>query len=189
MVAGLHTRAIAIIVAVALTLGGCATGNPGEPKTALDRSVGDCVASVAVGALVGALLGAAAGGRRSVGTGAAIGAGAGTVACAVIVAMNNKQDRERIQQARLAALKSGHDETQQYVGSDGTGRVIHTSVQPASLPASKPAAIAGNEVTGPCRRAQTQITVAGKGTAQLDPELVCQTAAGDWVAIDNKKTV
>src|SRR3569623_146190 len=105
MVAGLHTRAIAIIVAAALTLSGCATGNPGEQKTALDRSVGDCVASVAVGALVGALLGAAAGGRRGVGTGAAIGAGAGTDACAEIVAMNNKQDRERIQQARMAALK------------------------------------------------------------------------------------
>lgn len=180
-------KAVAVASAFSMLLGGCATGgDPNAPRTALDRSVGQCVASIAAGALLGALLGAATGSRNA-GKGAAIGAGAGTVACAVIIAMNNKEDRERLQQSRLAALKSGTDDTTRYVGTDGNSRVIHTSVQTVPVPsAPKPAAATASNVTGPCRRAQMQISVQNKGATTLDPELVCQTASGDWVAMDQK---
>jgi len=184
MLGHFNNRILAALVAAIMTLSACASGNPGEPKTALDRSVGDCLTSIAVGALLGALVGAAAG-RNQVGTGAAVGAGVGTVACAVIVAMNNKRDREQIRQARLAALQSGHDETSNYIGDDGNARMVHTSIQAAAMPSAAPA----GDYTGVCRRAQTQISVAGKGTANLDPELVCQTKAGDWLAVPEKKTV
>jgi len=188
MLGRFNNRIPAALVAAAMTLSACASGNPGEPKTALDRSVGDCISSIAVGALVGALIGSAAG-RRNVGTGAAVGAGVGTVACAVIVAANNKRDREQIRQARLAALQSGRDETANYIGDDGNARMVHTSVQSVAMPEVKPALASGGAFTGVCRRAQTQITIASKGTANLDPELVCQTTAGDWVAVPEKKTV
>ena len=180
-------KAVAMASAMSLMLSGCATtsGDPNAPRTALDRSVGQCIGSIAAGAILGALLGAATG-NRNVGKGAAIGAGVGTVACAVIIAMNNKEDRERLQQSRMAALKSGSDDTTQYTGTDGNSRVIHTSVQTVPVPSAPKTASANSNITGPCRRAQVQITLQNKGATTLDPETVCQTAAGDWVPLDQK---
>ncbi len=177
-------RPMAVFLILSMTVGGCAgAGGDNQPRTALDRSVGQCMASVAVGALLGALIGSAS---RNAGRGAAIGAGAGAVACAVIVAANNAEDRERIRQSRLAALQSGKDDTAQYTGKDGNSRIIRTSVQSIPTPASAPA---GSNIVGPCRRAQTHITIQSKGTAELDPETVCRTAAGDWVPLQAQKTV
>jgi hypothetical protein len=134
---------------------------------------------------LGALIGSASGGRNA-GRGAAIGAGAGAVACAVIIAANNAEDRERIRQSRLAALKSGNDDTAQYTGKDGDSRIIRTSVQSVPMPANAPA---GSDIVGPCRRAQTHITIQNKGTAELYPETVCRTSTGDWVPLQPQKTV
>lgn len=186
-------RPLAAFLVMALAVSGCAsTGQPGEPRTALDRSVGQCAASLAVGAILGALVGAAAGGRNAAGQGAAIGAGAGAVACAVIIAANNAEDRERIRQSRLAALQSGKDDVTQYTAQDGSSHVVRTSVQSVPVPA-QPQVMAGaaanGGITGPCRRAQAQITIPGKGTAALEPETVCRTVQGDWVPLDAKKTV
>jgi hypothetical protein len=179
-----NRRPMAALLILTMTLGGCATaGGDDQPRTALDRSVGKCVASVAVGALLGALIGAAS---RNAGRGAAIGAGAGAVACAVIIAANNAEDRERIRQSRLAALKSGKDDTSQYTGKDGDTRMIRTSVQSVPMPANAPAS---SDIVGPCRRSQTHITIQNKGTAELDPETVCRTSAGDWVPLQPQKTV
>lgn len=180
---------IALATSICMFVSACATGPgaDGQTRTALDRSINQCIASIAVGALLGALVGAAAN-RRSVGTGAAVGAGAGAVACAVILAVNNEQDRERIRESRLAALNSGKGDTANYTGSDGQARLVKTSVQPAALPAA-PADAAANAkagIVGPCRRAQTEITVQDKGTVTLDPEIVCRTASGDWIQPTSK---
>lgn len=152
-------------------------GGSGE-ETALDRSIHQCIGSVIIGTALGALIGAAS---HRVGQGAAIGAGAGGVACAVFMAMNNAQDKQRIRQSELAAASSGRNQSVSYAGSDGQQRTVSTSVQPAAVPAS--AAANGNTVVGPCRRTQTQISVAGQGSASLPPELVCRTTQGDWVPL------
>ena len=186
-----QTCFISIILITSLLLCSCATGphDSGEPQTALDRSISQCIVSVGAGAILGALLGGIANRRGGAGTGAAIGAGAGAVACIVILAINNKEDRERVRQARLTALQSGADETTRYVGDDGNGRIIHTSVQTVPTIYVGENAVPGKKIVGPCRRAQTQITVQNKGTATLDPELVCQTSLGDWVSVGNQGNV
>lgn len=183
-------RATAVATSVLLVTSGCATtGNDGSgaPRTALDRSINQCIGTVVGGALLGALLGGVARPRGGAATGAAIGAGAGAVACAVIIAMNNQQDRERIRQSQINALNANASDTSQYVGSDGQSRTVRTTIQPAAMPTVM-AGASGPAIVGPCRRAQTQITVQGKGTANLDAEVVCRTAAGDWVPAPPART-
>ena len=177
-------RPMAVFLILSMTVGGCAgAGGDNQPRTALDRSVGQCMASVAVGALLGALIGSAS---RNAGRGAAIGAGAGAVACAVIVAANNAEDRERIRQSRLAALQSGKDDTAQYTGKDGNSRIIRTSVQSIPTPASAPA---GSNIFGPSPPAPTHNTKQSKGAAEQDPGTVCPPPPGDWVPLQAQKTV
>jgi hypothetical protein len=101
--------------------------------------------------------------------------------------VNNEQDRERIRQAEQAAYTSGRSSTTKFTGQDGTERVVSTTVAAAPIPAqlttpSNP----GDAIVGPCRRAQTQITVGGQGTASLNAEIVCRTAQGDYVGVDTK---
>jgi uncharacterized membrane protein YebE (DUF533 family) len=170
-------RTLALALAFALTLSGCASTGDGS-RTALDRSIGKCALSIGAGAILGALIGAASG-RKGAGTGALVGAGAGTVACAVILAMNNEQDKARVRAEQAATLNSGHATQETYVGDDGQARTIRTSVEAANIPTAVNATATASPTI--CRRTQTQITVQGKGSATLDPEISCRTAQGDWV--------
>ncbi len=188
--ASIMKRAVALVLVAALA-SSCATGPrdaDGHPRTALDRSIGQCIVSIGLGAIAGALLGAAINRRGGAGTGAAIGAGAGAVECAIIVAVNNEEDRARIRQAEQAAYSSGQGSTTQYAGEDGTARIIKTSVQTVATPTQPAGAGDGEVIVGPCRRAQTSITVGDKGTVALPPELVCRTAQGDYVPYSGKTT-
>jgi len=207
-------RAVALALIAALA-GSCATGprdSEGHPRTALDRSIGQCVATMAISTIAGALLGAAINRRNGAATGAAIGAGAGAVQCAIIIALNNEQDRERIRQAEQAALVAGRSSTTTYLGSDGKQSTIQTRIAAAPLPASlvgvttgltarasaspglsAPAApsmstAGGETIVGPCRRVQQTITVADQGTASLPEEYSCRTAQGDYTTISEKPT-
>src|SRR3569832_130116 len=190
-----QARPIAAMLA-AVMLASCATGprdKDGHPRTALDRSIGQCIATMAISTIAGALLGAAINRRNGAATGAAIGAGAGAVQCAIIIALNNEQDRQRIRDAEQAAYNSGRSTTTQFVGQDGTPRSIHTSVAAAPMPAQllTPAGAGGgtsddnSAIVGPCRSAQTQI-VAAQGTVNLEPEIVCRTTQGDWITYNGK---
>ncbi|MBS0469844.1 MAG: hypothetical protein JSR60_02145 [Proteobacteria bacterium] len=183
-----HSKPLAAALASAMLLSSCATtGTDGshKPRTALERSIGQCILSVGVGALVGALLGGAINRRGGAGTGAAIGAGAGAVACAVILAVNNEKDRERIRQNEQAAYTTGKPQTARYVSDDGSERYIKTSVQTLPTPQAGTVGPNGETITGPCRRAQTTISITGKGSAALDSEVVCRTAQGDYIPVDH----
>jgi len=175
-------RVTAIAVAAAFALTSCATtGNNGEPQTALDRSVNQCVASVVIGAIAGALVGAAAGGKNGVGKGALIGTGGGLVVCAVILAVNNEQDRAHIQQAQAQAVRNGTYQ-ESYVGSDNQPRFIKASFGPQAGPMNSKTTVSspdGGVFTGPCRPLNTDISIPGKGTSQLS-DYYCQTSMGNW---------
>lgn len=180
---------------VAVTLAGCATTQGGPRQSALDRSISQCMATVAIGALLGGLV--SHDNRRK---GALIGGGLGAVACGVLIAINNERDKQQIRDAQLVALNAGTPQTQQFVGNDGQTRVVQTSVQEVATPPARvmaavptPPMSGGNPnpgstmagatspdtFVGPCRNAQTTITVQGQ-SAQLSPDLYCRTAGGDW---------
>ena len=171
------SRAVsAALTAAFVALSGCASGGldvTGQPRSALERSVGTCLVSVGAGVLVDMLTN-----HRRIGAGTAVGAGL----CAVVLAVNNEADKQRIRQSQLAALNAGQDRTDQYVGDDGNARVIKTSIHPSNLPSDLNAKLApdGSKFVGPCRQTQTEISVQGKGSASLDPETVCRTAQGNW---------
>lgn len=183
-------QATSIILSAALAMDGCAgTGMTGD-QTALDKSINECIGSVLLGTALGALIGSASHGNA--GRGALYGAGAGTVACAVMVAINNAQDRQRIRQNQLAALQTGENHTDTYVGQDGTARTVQTNVQTVSAPAnfaSSPTASTADPIVGPCRKITTQISVAGKGDSEVDPGFTCQTRAGNWVNWNGQTSV
>jgi hypothetical protein len=164
------------LTTLAPVVSGCAgaVGPDGQPRTALERSVGTCIVSVGAGVLVDMLTN-----KKRLGAGTAVGAGL----CAVVLAMNNEEDTRRVRAAQLAALNAGTDRTDTYVGKDGNERTIKTSIQSADTPANLKTQVAsdGAKFVGPCRRTQTEISVQGKGNASLDPEVVCRTAQGDWL--------
>jgi predicted small secreted protein len=187
-------RAICVVAATALAA--CATmQGSGVQQSALERSINQCLATIAIGAVLGAVIN-----RNNRGKGALIGAGAGTVACGVLVAINNERDKERVRQAQLAALNAGTQQTQQFVGQDGNTRIVQTSVKEVPTPqpavytaptsrtpavssdysaSAKPAAESPDRFVGPCRSAQTTITSQGQ-SAELPADVFCRTAAGDW---------
>lgn len=171
-----RTAFAAAMLSLALAVSGCAgaVGPDGQPRSALERSVGTCIVSVGAGVLVDMLTN-----KKRLGAGTAVGAGL----CAVVLAMNNEEDKRRVHEAQLAALNAGKDRTDSYVGQDGDQRVIKTSVTPAAAPLdlNKKLASDGANFVGPCRRTQTEISVQGKGSASLDAEVVCRTAQGDWL--------
>ena len=160
----------------------------GQPQTAVDKAVQRCVGTVLVGAVGGALIGAAAGGKRGAATGGLIGGGAGGAMCAVMLAVANKEDRERIRQIEQAAVAQGASKTETY-SHEGVARRVETRVSAYSLapseaaappPSDGAAAAPGSKV---CRYAETTIEVAGKGTANTGKQLYCRADNGDWAPV------
>lgn len=187
------SKGMAVFMA-ALALTGCATAEGGMPRSALDRSINECVAAVALGAILGAVA------DKNRGQGALIGAGIGGVACGVLIAINNERDKQRVREAQLAALNAGSSQRSDFVGDDGRTRTVQTTVRdaptPTAIAANRPPTMlaslgdAGDAMmmapmtspdafVGPCRTAQSQIAVQGQ-SADIPSELFCRTAAGDW---------
>jgi predicted lipid-binding transport protein (Tim44 family) len=160
----------------------------GQPQTAVDKAVQRCVGTVLVGAVGGALIGAAAGGKRGAATGGLIGGGAGGAMCAVMLAVANKEDRERIRAIEQAAVSQGASKSETYV-SQGVPRRVETKVSAYSLGPSETASVSTGEAEaaapGPkvCRYAETTIEVAGKGTANTGKQLYCRADNGDWAPV------
>lgn len=182
-------RLVAAMLAVTLVLSGCAsngmslgslpfgsttTSAGAQPASALDRSIAGCAASIGGGLLVDLL-----GNKKKVGAGTAVGA----AICAVILAVNNEEDKQRIRDSQQAAIIDGQSRTDQYVRSDGRRRTVKTTVTPAATPTRLVSATApgGERFVGPCRRVQTEITAQEQGTTPLDPETVCRTDQGNWL--------
>jgi hypothetical protein len=179
MITKLRVKTIATGLAASLLLSACATNggrdSNGQPQTTFERSIGSCLVTVGAGLLIDMLTN-----KRRVGVGTAV----GVAACAVILVLNNEEDKRRVHESQVAALNAGQDRTDQYVGHDGDARLIKTSVQSTNMPSTPPAQQLpnGDQFVGPCRHTQTTITVQGQGTAALDPDLVCRTAQGNWVS-------
>jgi len=181
-------RMVAMLAVLAMANFGCATAGSGSgERTALDRSVQQCIASIALGTILGAVVGAS---HHKAGQGAAIGAGVGGAACIVILAVNNANDKARIRKAQHDALEANADHTDQYVGSDGKERTIKTTVSDWPDRSLSPTTTQFSAATTPrlCRRTQTEITVQGSGTASIPAEIVCRTDQGDWVPYNQGST-
>jgi hypothetical protein len=152
-----------------------ATGIDG--RTEVDRTIGKCIAAVAVGALAGALLG----GRRNAGGGAVIGAGIGAGVCAMMMSVANAHDRQRLRQLQLESLNSGQPQTDQWQTTDGhdaSATVTASNVVQVTAPKS-------NEVLN-CRRISTQVNSQGQDNSTSD--VVC--LHGDqWVTLDKLKAL
>lgn len=174
-------------VTASLILSGCATtggSGVGAPQTAMQRTYGRCLIAIGAGAILGAIIGNNTGsgnGRRGAGTGALAGAGI----CAVMMAMASAEDKRRIAEAEYAALETGQERLDTYMGSDGKERSILVRTQaapdrswtftPAATDAAQPAsALVADTMTDICRYRQTTLSVEGTGTGALDQELVCR---------------
>lgn len=154
-------------VAMAGLLAGCATTSGPQPQqTEVERAIGKCVASVAVGALLGAVVGNNTG-NGDAKRGAVTGAAAGGVACAVLLAVASEKDR--ILAAQRNAVAMGGVQNASYRGEDGSARNVRTRTEEAQ--------VADGRL---CRYATTEVEIPGKGSAPVGRQLYCRDAAGDW---------
>jgi hypothetical protein len=173
-------RFLCAAVASSFIITGCATqlGPDGRPlpQTALQRSIGTCVAAVGIGLMVDLL----ASKHKRPGAGTLVGAGI----CAVVMIVNNEEDKQRIRESQMAALNSGKSRHDSYVGANGDKRYINTVVTDEKPPLQMASyqLSGGDQFVGPCRRSQTSIEVGDKGSAALDPDVYCRTAQGNWIS-------
>ena len=179
-------------LASALTLGiaisGCTTAGGNRSvasRTAMDRAIGQCVASVAVGAAVGAIVGGIAAGKRSAGRGALVGGAIGVGRCAILLHVAAAEDRARIRQAELSAIRANASQTRSIRTNSGKSASIRTDISAAPLPAAKPAqATASPEepTYTACRYSKQTVTVDGQSAAG-ERQLWCRAETGDWQPI------
>lgn len=168
-------KAVGTAVCVALLAGGCVGARPNATAAAgapVDDAVAKCAAATIGGAVIGTLIGAAAGGNRGAGAGALIGGAVGGVGCAVLTALD-RQDKERIRSAQIAAAATNQPRYLAYQGADGRRREITIRPQKA-----EPQVAEGGRI---CRPVDTSATIVGAGSADLPTALVCRTPRGDWV--------
>lgn len=181
--------AFSVLAAAVPVLSGCATSGGGSQvarSTAMDRAIGGCVASVAVGVTLGALVGGVAGGRNAAGRGALIGGAIGVGRCAILMEVAAAEDRARIREAELAAIRSNASQTRAITTRSGKRATVRTQVAPASVPTPRPApggATAPKPTYTNCRYAEQTVTVAGQ-SASAGRQLWCRADTGDWQAIE-----
>lgn len=174
---------IIALATVSLVLSSCATTGSEVHQSAMQRAQGQCLVSVAAGAVLGAIIANNSGSgnaSRGAGRGALVGAGI----CAALLAMASAEDKRRIQEAEYAALETGQEREDTYVGSDGKLRTILVRTEaapdrtwtftPAATDASQPASAQTSSMIDVCRYRQTTLSVQGTGSGSLDRELVCR---------------
>ena len=167
------------MIAAVVALSGCSTTG----GTAMDRAWSQCGVAVVGGALLGAIIGNNTGdgnARQGAGTGSLVGVGI----CGVLLAMASEEDKQRIREAEYAALETGREREDSYIGADGKRRTILVRTedaparswtvpvdgdQMAGVPDGKP-----TTQTDICRYKQTTLTVEDTGTGSLERELVCR---------------
>jgi surface antigen len=198
---GSSVRRFGAAAALASMLSACAgaavspTGAP-TVQTATDRAIGQCVATVAGGAIIGALIGKD---RKS---GALIGAGIGAGACAVLLQVASREDKARIAAAEQEALRANASRTVSFQTTSGKQATVSTrvaSVKPpkrsapvvAAAPSTptavaRPAPVVTAAAAEPsytaCRYATQTITVDGQSSDE-SKQLWCRVDTGDWQAV------
>lgn len=170
--------AVAITVFASLFVQACSTVSGGSGvvrSTAMDRAIGGCIGSVAVGAVSGAIIGAAIGGRSGLERGALVGAAAGVGRCAVLVQLAAAEDKAKLREAELAAISSNRSGTRTITTKSGKSAKVRTTVTAAPLPeapkkrvAAKPAAPAN---TAPNTDSGSNVVVAGDQVEVADAQL------------------
>jgi hypothetical protein len=187
----LSKRAIGAIMISATALSGCTTTGGGmgfATQTAMDRAIGQCVASVVISAGFGALAGAAIDGRSGAGRGAVIGGLAGVGACAVLVQVAAAEDRVRVREAERAAIAENASRTTNFSNQSGKRVAVKTSVTNAPVPKSRPASTTEIAKAEPkftaCRYSQQTVSVEGQ-SASGGKQLWCRLDTGDWKPISN----
>jgi hypothetical protein len=130
----------------------------------------------------------------------------GGAACAIITALD-AQDRERIRNAQLEAVRTGRNQDLAYAGSDGLQRQITVAPRPVPAyarpagpppsagakpaptstiaPSPSPVAAGGGPI---CRTVDTSAAIASKGTAEIPPQTFCRTPDGDWEPTADART-
>ncbi|MBB4953896.1 hypothetical protein H4S14_001956 [Agrobacterium vitis] len=184
--------AVALVVIMATTLSGCVTTGGGAgfaTQTAMDKAIGQCVASVVISAGIGALAGAALGGNKGAGRGAVIGGVAGVGACAVLMQVAAAEDRARVRDAERNAVAANSSSTTSFSNKSGKTVVVRTSVSNAPVPKAKPGvsstAVANAEPKfTACRYSEPTVNVDGQ-SASGGKQLWCRLNTGDWKAVSN----
>lgn len=171
---------------VCLMLAGCVSPNdvmsngPGPhraQKTAVQKAIGECVMSVAGGAVLGAILG----GSRHSNSGALLGAAVGAGACAVLIEVASREDQKRIVDAQRAAVRTNRSRTTAFKTKSGKRAVVRTRIHAAPVP--KTASTAAKPKFTNCRYASQQISVDGKAS-NTPRQLWCRVPTGDWQPYD-----
>jgi hypothetical protein len=196
-------------LAAALALTGCATA--GGQQTAVQRAMGQCVATVGLGAIAGAVIGNNTGSGNAQ-QGATIGALAGAGVCGFLLYRASEADKARIRQLEIAALNQPEPGVygEQFTAENGTDQifvetvvsdvpeeelpdhvVIASAESDAMFPADGTDAAEGESVAdaavtaeGPTYnkcRYSTQSISTGGRTMKGGKVLTCRTQLGDWV--------
>ena len=163
-------------------------------RTEMSRALRNCGRALAFGTIVGGIAGALIGGRRNRAEGLAIGAGAGAgvggIACAILIANAERQERIIAAQRLAAAGPVGQMQTQMFDDGKGgslqivsraeevtpTARLVQVRFQTAAGEQISPALGAGTPV---CRRVHSDM-VSSEGSGALPAQLYCRTPEGDY---------
>ena len=166
-------RAAVLFLATTLTVTTVSTAAQARPpRSSMDRAVAQCIGAVGFGALLGAVIGNNTGSGNA-GRGAVAGAVVGAGACAIILAMRDRDDRRRIAELEAEAADADGTRYAEYQGSDGRNRQIKVDMTP--VPERELDSRATTNIGPPreCRMRQTTLTVDGQETA-LTPEQICR---------------
>jgi outer membrane lipoprotein SlyB len=158
--------AVALVAIQVLTLA-TPTAVQARPRSAMDRAIAQCAGAVIGGAILGAIIGNNTGGGHG-GRGAAIGGALGAVACAVIMANNSRENRERIARAEEVALNDDQDREEEFRDEQGRRHTVKVDVEPTADPTPP-----RNAEPRICRMRQTTLGLNGDET-RLDAERVCR---------------
>ncbi len=192
-------RATGAVLSAALmttSLSGCTTTGAGfASQTAMDRAIGQCVASVVISAGIGALAGAAIDGSSGAGRGALIGGAAGIGACAVLMQVAAAEDRARVRDAERAAVAANSSQTTRFSNDSGRNVAVTTNISNAPIPTPRKAASSSTTAKvvpakaadakpqfTACRYSQQTVSVDGQ-SASGGRQLWCRLDTGDWKPI------
>ena len=162
---------IGVLTFIVAALVGCAsmTGSGNGHPTALERSYKKCGLAIGGGALLGAVVSKALG--KDVGKGALAGVGMGGAACAVIYALEAKEDRERLEAIQRRAAESGQARRDQFRTAKGDVARVETDVSNAEIV---------DDRYSVCRYVD-QTAEVNQQQADIDPQLWCRVAdTGNW---------
>jgi hypothetical protein len=156
-----------ITLAAALALAGCAT--TGGQQTAVQRAMGQCVATVGIGALAGAVIGNNTGSGNAQ-RGATVGALAGAGVCGFLLYRASEADKARIRQLEIAALNQPEPGVygEEFTAENGTDKIfvetVVADVPEEELPDDIVIAKAAADTMDPVDAVDATLTAEGDGS-------------------------